>query len=154
MRIWRSQRQAVAQEARPQPTSPLVPEMNAADPHDYSVRDSSGHDVSAADEGRSFGFQLIERTAEEQQRIVQRIFDQEINPAVAAHGGRFALTEVRESVVYVRMEGGCQGCSMASLTLREGVERRLRQALPELVALVDTTNHTAGRNPFYIAGKS
>jgi Fe/S biogenesis protein NfuA len=82
------------------------------------------------------------------QRVMQFI-DAQINPAVAAHGGRIALVDVRDDVVYVQLSGGCQGCGMATVTLKQGVERMIREAFPEVVEVIDVTDHTMGRNPYY-----
>jgi NFU1 iron-sulfur cluster scaffold homolog, mitochondrial len=101
-----------------------------------------------------FGFREVQgRPREEQIRIVQELFDTEVNPAVAAHGGYFNLLDVQDNTVYVELGGGCQGCGMANVTLRQGVEARLREVLPEMVALVDSTDHAAGTNPYYQASK-
>jgi Fe-S cluster biogenesis protein NfuA len=101
-----------------------------------------------------FGFkQVPRRSREEQVELVQDLFEKEINPAVAAHGGRFTLLDVQDSTVYVQLGGGCQGCGMANVTLRQGVEARLREVMPELVALVDSTDHASGTNPYYQASK-
>jgi Fe-S cluster biogenesis protein NfuA len=100
----------------------------------------------------SFKFTHIpSRTSEQQFEIVQRLIDEEINPAVAAHGGHFTLLDVRENRVFVKLGGGCQGCGMVDATLRQGVEQRLKQVLPEIVALIDVTDHAAGENPYYTA---
>ncbi len=102
----------------------------------------------------SFGFkQVAQRPREEQLRIVQELFDNEVNPAVAAHGGHFTLLDVKDNTVYVELGGGCQGCGMANVTLRQGVEERLKQVLPEMVALVDNTDHASGSSPYYQSGK-
>lgn len=102
----------------------------------------------------SFGFQKVEsRTPDEQKVIVQNLLENEINPAIAAHGGQFQLIDVKENTVYVELGGGCQGCGQADVTLREGVETRLRQVLPEMVALVDITDHASGQNPYYTPEK-
>jgi cystathionine gamma-synthase len=84
---------------------------------------------------------------------VRQILDAEVNPAVLAHGGRVTLVDVTEGRVLIRMEGGCQGCSLAEVTFRQGVERLLRARLPEIVGVVDTTDHGAGTNPFFAPGK-
>jgi Fe-S cluster biogenesis protein NfuA len=106
---------------------------------------------SAASTGKRyrFGFQQVTRTSEEQFEMVQRLFEDEINPAVAQHGGRFTLLEIKDNKVFVQLGGGCQGCGMADVTLRQGVEQRLREVLPEMVALVDVTDHANGENPYY-----
>jgi Fe-S cluster biogenesis protein NfuA len=73
----------------------------------------------------------------------------DINPAVAAHGGVVELIDVQRNDVFLRMGGGCQGCGMASMTLRQGVESAIRRTVPEVGAIMDTTDHAAGRNPYY-----
>jgi Fe-S cluster biogenesis protein NfuA len=100
-----------------------------------------------------FGFQQVTRTPEEQFRLVQQLFETEINPAVAQHGGHFTLLEVKENRVFVELGGGCQGCGMADVTLRQGVEQRLKEVLPEMIALVDVTDHASGENPYYQPSK-
>ncbi len=101
-----------------------------------------------------FGFkQVTARSREEQLKIVQELLDGEINPSVAAHGGSFTLLDVKDNNVYVQLGGGCQGCGMADVTLRQGVEARMREVLPEMVSLIDTTDHAAGANPYYQQGK-
>ena len=101
-----------------------------------------------------FGFRQVNgRPREEQLQIVQKLFDEEVNPAVASHGGSFTLMDIQENKVYVQLGGGCQGCGMANVTLRQGVEARLREVLPEMEALVDTTDHAGGTNPYYQQSK-
>lgn len=80
---------------------------------------------------------------------VEQVLRDEINPAVAAHGGHISLVEVQQNRVFLRMGGGCQGCGMATATLRQGVERALRRAVPQIGAILDTTDHAAGTNPYY-----
>ena len=80
---------------------------------------------------------------------VQRLLDEEINPGVAAHGGRVTLVDVAGGRVVVEFGGGCQGCGMANLTLREGVTATLRRALPEISEVVDATDHEAGETPYH-----
>jgi len=84
---------------------------------------------------------------------VRQILDAEVNPAVAAHGGRVDLVDVAEGRVHIRLEGGCQGCSLAEVTIRQGIERLLRTRLSDIVGVVDTTDHSAGTNPFFAPGK-
>ncbi len=80
---------------------------------------------------------------------VRRVLEDEINPAVASHGGWIDLVGVEKNQVFLRMGGGCQGCGMATATLRQGVERALRRSVPEIGAILDTTDHAAGQNPYY-----
>jgi len=97
-----------------------------------------------------FGFkQVAARSPEEQFAIIQKLFEDEVNPAVAAHGGQFTLLEVKENRVFVRVGGGCQGCGMVDATLRQGVETRVKQVLPEILGIIDVTDHAAGENPYY-----
>lgn len=80
---------------------------------------------------------------------VRQVLDDEINPAVASHGGYIQLLDIQGATAYVHMGGGCQGCGMASVTLKQGVETMLTQAVPEIKKVLDTTDHAAGKNPFY-----
>ena len=80
---------------------------------------------------------------------VQRLLDEQINPGIAAHGGRVALIDVQGGRVVVEFGGGCQGCGMADLTLREGVTATLRGAIPEITEVVDATDHEAGESPYH-----
>ncbi|MFV1967526.1 MAG: NifU family protein [Pirellulaceae bacterium] len=91
--------------------------------------------------------------AEEIRARVQQVLDTEINPNVAAHGGVVQLLEVRENNVFVQLGGGCQGCGMANVTLRHGVETAIRKAVPEVGAICDATDHAAGRSPFYASSR-
>jgi Fe/S biogenesis protein NfuA len=80
---------------------------------------------------------------------VRQLLDGQINPALAMHGGFAALDHVEEDVVYVTMGGGCQGCAVSAMTLREGISRAIREAIPEVTEVVDTTDHAMGENPYY-----
>jgi NFU1 iron-sulfur cluster scaffold homolog, mitochondrial len=81
------------------------------------------------------------------------ILDADINPAIAAHRGRVAVAGVTGGWIRVRLEGGCQGCSLAEVTLRQGIEPLLRARLPQLTGLVDVTEHEAGTDPFFSPAK-
>lgn len=76
----------------------------------------------------------------------------EVNPAIAAHRGYIALHGIRDQVVYLEMGGSCQGCGMAAMTLRQGVEKQIRERFPDLLEIVDVTKHDEGENPFYARG--
>ena len=80
---------------------------------------------------------------------VLAVLDEQVNPSIAMHGGRADLVAVEEGVVYLRLSGGCQGCGLATVTLSQGIEVALRDALPEIVSVVDVTDHASGMNPFY-----
>jgi len=84
---------------------------------------------------------------------VADLFESQVNPMVARHGGRVELIDVQDAVVMVRMGGGCQGCGMADVTLRQGIEAMLQQQVPEVKGIVDITDHTAGSNPYFAAAK-
>lgn len=86
---------------------------------------------------------------EETRRRVQQVLDGVINPAVASHGGFVRLLDVSNNTVFLEFGGGCQGCGMVSVTLKYGVERTIRDEVPEVGAIMDTTDHAAGRNPYY-----
>ena len=87
--------------------------------------------------------------AEEIRVRVEDVLNTEINPAVAAHGGVISLIDVKENVVYLRLGGGCQGCGMADVTLKQGIETSIRYAIPEVGEILDVTDHASGRNPYY-----
>ena len=82
---------------------------------------------------------------------VASLLEDAVNPSIASHGGRADLVAMDEDqgVAYVRLSGGCQGCAMSQMTLRQGIERMLLDELPELARVVDVTDHDSGENPFY-----
>lgn len=84
---------------------------------------------------------------------IQRVFDTEINPAVATHGGLVSLIDVKGNIVYIQMGGGCQGCGMANVTLKQGIEVAIRREVPEVGEILDVTDHAEGRNPYYAPSK-
>ena len=80
---------------------------------------------------------------------VQKVLDTVINPAVAGHGGIVNLIDVNNNTLFLEFGGGCQGCGMINVTLKYGVERTIREEVPEVGEILDTTDHAAGRNPYY-----
>ena len=84
---------------------------------------------------------------------IQGVLDREINPSVASHGGVVRLLDVKQNMVYVQMGGGCQGCGMADVTLKQGVEIAIRSEIPEVGEIMDTTDHASGNNPYYAPSK-
>ena len=84
---------------------------------------------------------------------VAKVFDEQVNPMVARHGGHVELIDVQDAVVMLRMGGGCQGCGMADVTLRQGIEGMLAQLVPAVRGIVDITDHTSGANPYFQAAK-
>jgi Fe-S cluster biogenesis protein NfuA len=81
------------------------------------------------------------------------LLEREINPAVAQHGGWVELIDVRKNNVFLRLGGGCQGCGAADVTLKQGIERAIRSLAPAVGEILDTTDHAAGRNPYYSPSK-
>ncbi len=80
---------------------------------------------------------------------VRTLLEQRINPALAAHGGFAVLDRVEEPVAYITMGGGCQGCAVSAMTLRDGISAAILEAIPEITEVADVTDHGAGENPFY-----
>lgn len=80
-------------------------------------------------------------------RIISELFDTRINPAIASHGGHVECVEVKNAVVYIRMSGGCQGCSASSATLRYGIERAIRDEIPEIAEIIDVTDTVPASSP-------
>jgi Fe-S cluster biogenesis protein NfuA len=80
---------------------------------------------------------------------IQQLFQDQINPVIAGHGGYVELIDVKGNEVFLRLGGGCQGCGAADVTLKQGIEKSIRQLIPEIGAIMDTTDHAAGRNPYY-----
>jgi Fe/S biogenesis protein NfuA len=86
-------------------------------------------------------------------RRIQDLFDQAINPQIAAHGGVVNLIEVVGPIAYVELGGGCQGCNLANVTLKQGIEAAVLEYVPEIAEVRDTTDHASGENPFYKPSK-
>ena len=84
---------------------------------------------------------------------VQQLLDREINPALWMHGGWVELIDVRKNSVFLRLGGGCQGCGAVDVTLKQGIEKSIRELIPQVGEILDTTDHAAGRNPYYQARK-
>ncbi len=84
-------------------------------------------------------------------QAVQKVIDEEINPAVGGHGGYVTLLDVKDGVAFIQFGGGCQGCGMVDTTLKQGVTVRIREAVPAIREILDTTDHAGGSNPYYRA---
>lgn len=82
-------------------------------------------------------------------QAVQDVLDRHINPGVAGHGGSVALEGVEDGAAIIRFGGGCQGCGAADVTLKHGVERMIREHVPQIERIVDATDHEAGDNPYF-----
>jgi Fe/S biogenesis protein NfuA len=86
------------------------------------------------------------------QRVVA-VLEEQINPAIASHGGRADLVAVEDGAAYLRLSGGCQGCGMAAATLSQGIEVAIIEEIPEIDRVIDVTDHASGTNPFFEAAK-
>jgi Fe/S biogenesis protein NfuA len=86
------------------------------------------------------------------QRVIQ-VLDAQVNPSIAAHGGRADLVAVEDGAAYLRLVGGCAGCGMAAVTLSQGIEVAIKESVPEIVRIIDVTDHASGTNPYYEAAK-
>ena len=84
---------------------------------------------------------------------IAQVLAESVNPAIASHGGRAELVSVDGSTAYLKLAGGCQGCGMAQVTLKQGIERILLEAIPEISEVVDVTDHAAGSDPYYQQSK-
>ncbi len=82
-------------------------------------------------------------------KLVQEVIDARINPGIAAHGGNVRLLDVKNDIAYIAFGGGCQGCGMVDVTLKQGVAVMIKEAVPDLKDVLDTTDHAAGENPYY-----
>jgi Fe/S biogenesis protein NfuA len=84
---------------------------------------------------------------------VQQVITEQVNPAIAAHGGGAELVSVDGTIAYLRLFGGCQGCGLAQVTLKQGIERILLESIDELTQVVDVTDHASGDDPYYESQK-
>ena len=84
---------------------------------------------------------------------VQQVLNDQVNPAIAAHGGGAELVSIDGTIAYLRLFGGCQGCGLAQVTLKQGIERILLDSIPELSQVVDVTDHASGEDPYYQSQK-
>jgi Fe-S cluster biogenesis protein NfuA len=103
-----------------------------------------GEDSAISDEVTS----SLPQSDETRERVT-KVLDEMINPAIASHGGFVTLLDVSNNTVFLEFSGGCHGCGMANVTLKYGVERAIRENVPGVGEILDTTDHASGRNPFY-----
>lgn len=121
-----------------------------------SVENLDGTTIDFVDSPQGSGFKIDNPNPlwkDPDAQAVQKILDEEINPAVAQHGGFVTLLDVRDGTVFIQMGGGCQGCGMVDVTLKQGIEVRIREAVPAIREIVDSTDHAGGRNPYYRPAK-
>jgi len=111
-----------------------------------------GTEVDLNDEGEleafnpSMSITEISGSVEEQ---IRHVLEEEVNPMVASHGGVVSLLEVKDQNAYLEFGGGCQGCGMIDVTLKQGVEVMIKEQIPEIEAIYDVTDHAEGTNPYY-----
>jgi Fe/S biogenesis protein NfuA len=91
-------------------------------------------------------------TSDLAQRVLA-VLNEQINPAIASHGGHADLVSVDDDTAFLRLSGGCQGCGMAAVTLTQGIEVAIKYAIPEIVRVVDVTDHASGDNPYFESAK-
>jgi Fe/S biogenesis protein NfuA len=82
-------------------------------------------------------------------QAIQDLLDNKINPGVASHGGFVSLVDFKDETAYIAFGGGCQGCGMIDVTLKQGVEVMIKEAIPQVKEIVDTTDHSRGSNPYF-----
>lgn len=123
-----------------------------------SAPDLKGAVIDYVDDLNSSGFNIENPNTptwdNPKAQAVQKLIDERINPAVAAHGGQIELLNVEDDAVYIHMGGGCQGCGMANATLKHGIEAMIQEVFPEIKQVIDTTDHAAGDNPYYTSGST
>ncbi len=122
-----------------------------------SAEQLDGVEIDFLQRGLESGFHFENPNSQWQDstaRAVQEVLDTKINPSVAGHGGYITLLEVKGSTAYIALGGGCQGCGMADVTLKQGIEVAIKNAVPAIQAVLDTTDHAAGDNPYYQPSKS
>ncbi|MCH7935969.1 MAG: NifU family protein [Proteobacteria bacterium] len=86
-------------------------------------------------------------------KAIWAVLEEQINPSVASHGGHISLVDVQGDTAYIRLEGGCQGCGMADVTLKQGVATAIQRVAPDITNVLDVTDHAGGNNPYYQPGK-
>ncbi|MFQ5768117.1 MAG: iron-sulfur cluster assembly accessory protein [Acidobacteriota bacterium] len=86
------------------------------------------------------------------QRVLE-VLEKRINPGLAGHGGFVSLIDVKDHRAYLKLGGGCQGCGLVDVTLKQGIEVMIKEAVPEIKEVIDTTDHAGGTNPYYQPSK-
>jgi Fe/S biogenesis protein NfuA len=141
---------------RPKRRLPLAPAAGGHAGHAHGGHDHAGHDhaepSSPAVEAEVPEDIRASLTGDVAQKVAT-VLEQQVNPAIAMHGGRADLVGIRDETAFLRLGGGCQGCSMAAVTLRQGIETALRDLVPEIREIVDVTDHASGENPYYSASR-
>lgn len=79
---------------------------------------------------------------------IEILFDDQVRPALAAHGGNVEIVDLDNDKLFVRLIGGCQGCSSSKATLKDGIQTLVKKNFPEITEVVDITDHASGENPY------
>lgn len=117
-----------------------------------SAEQLNGATVDFIEDVMSSGFRVYFPSPTWDDPVTQRIqdvLDKQINPGVASHGGRVSIDRREGDTLFIILEGGCQGCGMSQVTLKEGIEGMVKEAVPEINHIVDATDHASGENPYY-----
>lgn len=81
-------------------------------------------------------------------RKLENLFDEQVRPALAAHGGDVEIVDLDNDILYLRLQGGCQGCSSSAATLKQGIATLVKQKFPSIKEVIDVTDHESGENPY------
>ncbi|HJO04593.1 MAG TPA: iron-sulfur cluster assembly accessory protein [Acidobacteriota bacterium] len=124
----------------------------------FSLMYLEGSEVDFVDDVRGSGFvvnnpNLPPLMQDPVAAKVQQILEERINPGVASHGGWVSLIDYEAGRVFLKLGGGCQGCGMVDVTLKQGIERVLKDEIPDVLEVLDTTDHASGTNPYFSPGK-
>lgn len=122
---------------------------------EYSIEDglvlSNPNLPSAAELARGVPIEVLEAGIDSllAQKVIKAL-EEDVNPSIAGHGGRAELValDADDGIAYIRLRGGCQGCAMSLMTLRDGIDVVVRDLVPEITKLVDITDHGGGKNPY------
>ena len=135
-------------EAQLRAAVPAVTAVRLAAPAAGAATETAATETAATETAAA-----VPETAAGLAEAARAILDADINPAIAAHRGRVTVAGAADGWIRVRLEGGCQGCSLAEVTLRQGIEPLRRARLPQMTGLVDVTEHEAGTEPFFSPAK-
>ena len=81
-------------------------------------------------------------------RKIDSLLEEQVRPGLAAHGGDVEVIDVDNDQVFLKLTGGCHGCSASSATLKQGIEKVIKQNFPEIEEVIDLTDHQSGENPY------
>ncbi len=81
-------------------------------------------------------------------RKLENLFDEQVRPALAAHGGNVEIVDLDNDILYLKLQGGCQGCSSSAATLKQGIATLVKQKFPTIKEVIDVTDHESGENPY------